>query len=91
MPKERERKTIFQHASDLLGSKEKKKGKVTLGKPLIDLDNLKKTVISFVVYMALGWLIGTIIDMIIKTNYAGIALACAFIIFWILKKFKDYL
>jgi hypothetical protein len=88
---EREKKTIFQHIADSIGSSDTKSLFTGKKKPLIDFDYIKKLLISLAVYGALGLLLGTVIDIVLGTGYAGMALAVVFIIIWLIRKFRAYL
>jgi hypothetical protein len=88
---EREKKTIFQHIADSMGSSDTKSLFTGKKKSLIDFDYIKRLMISLAVYGALGLLLGTVIDIVLGTGYAGMALAVVFIIIWLIRKFKAYL
>jgi hypothetical protein len=91
MKEEREKKTLFGHIADAMGSSDTKSLFTGKKKPLIDFDYIKKLLISLAVYGALGLLLGTVIDIVLGTGYAGMALAVVFIIIWLIRKFRAYL
>ena len=89
--KEKEKRNIFEHIADAVGSKDSKslfggKKAFTFG-----FDEFKKLIISFAIYAFLGLVIGTICDILLGTGYLSIVMCLVFIVFWILRKFGKYL
>jgi len=83
--KKKEPKTVFGHMADIFGV-EKKEDK----KSLFSIVEIKKLIISFILFLALGYVIGTIIDIFLETDKFGPVLALFFVIIWIIKKGKSY-
>lgn len=85
MPNEKEPKNIFEHASSIFGGKKQKK------KPSFTMEDMKKMIISLIVFISIGFVIGTMIDILLETNAFGLLLALFFVLLWLLKKFGKYL
>ena len=86
MEKQKEKKNIYGHISDLFqGDGQKKK------KSFFDFNAIKKLIISFGVYAIIGFLIGTICDILLGLNYLGLVLSLGFMVIWFIRKLKNYL
>jgi hypothetical protein len=73
-----EGKTLFEH----IGLTGKKTGTGTG-----IFDKMGRYLKSMALFVILGFLIGTILDIMLKTNYYGSILAIGMLILWILKAF----
>jgi len=86
--KEKEPQNIFGHMADALGMQTVKlaKGQIPL------LERIKKIVIGLGIYMAIGYVIGMILEIFLKSSYpmANIGALVMFLI-WLLKNFRGYL
>jgi len=68
---EKEPKTLFEH----------------MGVKGPGMEKIKKLVISFMVFIAIGYILGTIVDISMGTNILATILALALALIWILKVF----
>lgn len=87
-PRQREKKNIFGHMADALGMSVVKtaRGQIPL------LDKIKKIVLGLSVYMAIGYIIGMIADMFLKSSWSlATVFALVMLLVWILKNGKGYL
>lgn len=80
-PKQDEGKTIFEYMG-LTGKTEKKGTGI--------FDKMSRYLKSMALFVIIGYLMGVILDIMLKTNFYGPILAIAMLLIWILKVFgKD--
>lgn len=85
--KEREKKTIFGHVSDAMGLHLTKqvKGSVDF------MTMIKNIVLSLATFLAIGFIVGMISDIFLKTGYLPQLGALMMLLFWVFRKGRGYL
>lgn len=86
-PKEREKKTIFGHVSDAMGVHLQKQVKGTVSY----MEMIKNLILSLSVFLAIGFVVGLITDIFLKTGYLAQVGALMMLLFWIYRKGRRYL
>jgi hypothetical protein len=86
--KQEEKQNIFGHLSEALGMQTLKlaKGQVSL------LEKLKKIIVSLSIFMAIGFVLGLILEMFIQVPYPlSSILALTFFLIWLLRNGRKYI
>jgi hypothetical protein len=80
-------KNLFQHISDGMGLHLEKQTKKTVDW----MTFIKNLILSLATYLAIGYIVGMIADIFLKTGYLSQLFALLMLLFWILKKGKPYI
>lgn len=80
---EEEGKTLFEHLG-LTGNK--KEGSISKS-----YEKFKKMIISLMVYMVIGYILGMILDIFLNQGIYAVVLSLCMALIWIIAVFKKYL
>lgn len=86
-PVKKEPKNIFQHMSDGLGIN--LMGGMKKQKSLLEI--VKNILLSLGMFLAVGYILGTILDIYLGTGVLGSVFALVMFLIWLLKKGGKYL
>jgi len=84
----KEKKNIFGHMADALGMSVVKtaRGQIPM------LERIKKIVLGLSVYMAIGYVIGMVADIFLKSSWSlATVFALIMLLVWLIRKGKEYL
>lgn len=85
--KKPEPKTIYGHISDAMGLHLQKHTK----KSIDYLTMIKNLILGLATFLGIGYVIGTISDIFLRTGYLGQVGALVMLLLWILRKGGKYL